>query len=162
MKKIILTMLTAALMVTVLAGCSGAASGTAVEDQEALWTIALESGDGTIEFTYIDAGRLEMVEVEAVKKKKDGSEETQNWEGILVSDVLESKGVSDYNLVKIEASDGYSMEFDAAAINDSGTIFGFRVDGEDIDPEDGPVQLVVKTMESKAWIKNVAKITILE
>jgi hypothetical protein len=65
-------------------------------------------------------------------------------------------------VVVIEASDGYSKEFDKAAIDDSGTIFGFVLDGEDIDEEDGPMQLVLSSMSGTFWIKNVAKVIIIE
>jgi len=103
-----------------------------------------------------------MVVIEAVKEKKDGSKTEQNWEGIPVAEVLKAAGFNDYTTVVIEAADGYSKEFYKATIDDSGTIFGLILDGEDIDEEDGPMQLVVSSMSGTFWIKNVAKIIIIE
>jgi len=59
-------------------------------------------------------------------------------------------------------SDGYSKEFDRETIDDSGTILGLRLDGEELDEEDGPVQLVISSESAGSWIKNVTKIVIIE
>ncbi len=103
-----------------------------------------------------------MIAIEAVKEKKDGTLIDQSWEGLSVSEVLKTAGFNDYAKVAVEAADGYSMEFDRAAINDSGTIFGFKLDGEDINEEEGPMQLIVSSMAGSSWIKNVAKVVIIE
>ena len=142
----------------VFAGCSPEA-----EVQEILWTITIEKeGGSSVEFTNVDASGIDMVTVEAVKEKKDGSKINEDWEGMLVSEVLKAAGFNEYATVAVEASDGYAKEFDEATIDDSGTILGLKLDGEDIDKEDGPMQLVVATMSGSSWIKNVAKVIIIE
>ena len=50
-------------------------------------------------------------EVEAVKKKKDGTEITENWQGVPLKEVLAAVGVADYQSVIAEAGDGYSQEY---------------------------------------------------
>lgn len=160
MRRIIGIILTVLLLmgISVFAGCAPEA-----EAQEILWTIIVEKeGGNSVEFTNIDASGIEMVAVEAVKEKKDGSKIDQSWEGIPVSEVLKAAGFDDYTVVAVEAADGYSKEFDRAAIDDSGTIFGLKLDGEDIDEEDAPMQLVASSMSGSFWIKNVAKVVILE
>jgi len=146
------------MMSLLFAGCAPEA-----EAQEILWTITVEKeGGSSVEFTNVDASGIDMVAIEAVKEKKDGSKTDQNWEGLPVSEVLKAAGFDDYAVVVIEAADGYSKEFDRAAIDDSGTIFGLKLDGENIDEEDGPMQLVVSSMSGTFWIKNVAKVIITE
>jgi len=160
MRRIIGIILVALLLMSmsVFAGC-----GPETEAQEILWTITVEKeGGSSVEFTNVDAAGIEMVAIEAVKEKKDGSKTNENWEGIPVSEVLKAAGFDDYAIVVIEAADGYSKEFDEATIDDIGTIFGLKLDGEDIDEEDGPMQLVVSSMSGTFWIKNVAKIIIIE
>lgn len=160
MRRIIGIILIVLLLVSmsVFVGCAPEA-----EAQEVLWTITVEKeGGSSVEFTNVDASGIEMVAVEAVKEKKDGSKIDQNWEGIPVSEVLKTAGFNDYTIVVVEAADGYSKEFDKAAIDDSGTIFGLKLDGEDIDEEDGPMQLVVSSMSGSFWIKNVAKVIIIK
>jgi len=160
MKRIIGIILIVLLLMgmSVFAGCSHKA-----EAQEILWAITVEKEGGrSVEFTNVDASSIDMVAIEAVKEKKDGSKINENWEGMPVSEVLKAAGFNDYNTVAVEASDGYSKEFDKATIDDSGTIFGLKLDGEDIDEEDGPIQLVVSSMSGSSWIKNVARVVIIE
>ena len=155
---IILTVVLLLMGMSVFTGCVQEA-----EAQEILWTITVEKeGGSSVEFTNVDAANIDMVVVETVKEKKDGSKTDQSWEGLSVAEVLKAAGFDDYAVVVIEAADGYSKEFDKAAIDDSGTIFGLKLDGEDIDEEDGPMQLVVSSMSGTFWIKNVAKIIIIE
>jgi DMSO/TMAO reductase YedYZ molybdopterin-dependent catalytic subunit len=142
----------------VFAGCSAEA-----DTQELLWAITVENESGeSIDFTNADAAVMDTVNIEAVKEKKDGSRTEQDWEGIPVSEVLKKAGFNDYGIVLFEASDGYSKEFDRETIDDSGTILGLRLDGEELDEEDGPVQLVISSESAGSWIKNVTKIVIIE
>jgi len=159
MKKFALIVI-AAMMVfsfTAMAGCKTESeeSATAAE-----WSISVtDAGGKTVEFTNADAGKLEMVEVEAVLTKKDGSETNEKWKGVLLSDVLEYCGVEEYSMITVEASDGYSKELEASAVSDAGTILGFYLDGTEVSVEDGLVQLVAAALPGSFWIKNVAKIS---
>jgi DMSO/TMAO reductase YedYZ molybdopterin-dependent catalytic subunit len=160
MKGIAVIVLTALLItgMGILAGCS-TENGT----REILWIVTVEKEGGeSVDFINADAPGIDTVQIEAVKEKKDGSRIKQNWEGFPVSAVLKEAGFDDYSTVLIEASDGYSKEFDRKTIDDSGTILGFKLDGEDLGEEDGPVQLVISTESAGSWIKNVVKIVILE
>ncbi len=162
MKKIIMLIL--ALVVTfamaVSAGCT--ARGEEAVTSES-WTIEVKDAAGkTVEFTEKDAAGLEMTEITAAHKKKDGSEAMENWRGVQLSDVLDYCGANQYTVVTVEASDGYKQEFEKATIDDNGTILGFFLDGEEVSNEDGLVQLVVSTMASKAWVRNVSKISVIE
>jgi len=162
MKKIIvvISVLLAAAIIAVPVGCA-AKSEKAVTSES--WTIEVKDAAGkTVEFTEKDAAKLEMVEVSAVRKKKDGSETTENWKGVLLSDVLDYCGVSQYTIIAVEALDGYNQEFESETVNDNGTILGFFLDGKEVSKDDGLVQLVVPTMGSKAWVKNVSKIYVVK
>ncbi len=162
MKKMVLviTVLLAAAIMAVPVGCT-AKSENAVTSQS--WTIEVKDATGkTVEFTNKDTAGLEMVEISAVFSKKGGSETTQNWKGVLLSDVLDYSGVEQYTVVTVEATDGYKYEFDRATVDDKGTILGFFLDGKEVSKEDGLVQLVVSTMASKAWVRNVSKIYVVE
>jgi len=140
------------------AGCKAAKSAT-----EATWSITIQDASGkSSEFTNEDAGKLDMVDITAVKEKKDGSKTEENWSGVLLKDVLENADISGYSMVTVEASDGYGKDIDAATADDPGTILGFLKDGEEVSVDDGLVQLVVSTMPGSHWIKNVAVIKVSE
>ena len=161
MKKLALIII-AVMMVfsfAVMAGCEAKSEESATGAE---WSISVtDAGGKTVEFTNADAGKLEMVEVEAVLVKKDGSETNEKWKGVLLSDVLEYCGITEYNTVAVEASDGYSKELEASAASDAGTILGFYLDGTEVSVEDGLVQLVGVNLPGSSWIKNVAKITVV-
>jgi hypothetical protein len=143
------------------------AAGCAAESKEGVtsgsWLIYVEDGAGKkVEFTEKDAAGLELAEVTAVLSKDDGSEETENWKGVLLSDVLGYCGVEEYEMLAVEASDGYTKELDASTVNDKGTILGLFLDGQEISREDGLVRMVVSTMNARAWIKNVSRIYVVK
>ena len=134
------------------------AETTAAEEAAAVWNITISGiGDKDISFTDVDAAKMSTVEITATKKDVD-----QKWTGIALKEVLDFYGAKDYSKVKVEASDGYSVELDMAAVEDTGTIVGFTVDGEVLDEEDGPATLVVKSQSTKSWIKAVSKITVIK
>jgi hypothetical protein len=62
----------------------------------------------------------------------------------------------------IEASDGYSQEYEKAAIDDLETILGLFLDGKEASTDEGLVQLVAPSLASMFWIRNVAVIKVLE
>src|SRR4030042_5442373 len=156
MKKLALIII-AVMMVfsfTAMAGCEAKSEGSATGAE---WSISvIDAGGKTVEFTNDDAAKLEMVEIEAVHTKKDGSETNEKWKGVLLSDVLEYCGVKEYNMLTVEASDGYSKELEASTASDAGTILGFYLDGTEVTVEDGLVQLVGVTLPGSSWFKNVA------
>lgn len=139
-----------------------AAETNAAEEIKAAWTITISGiGDADINFTDVDAAKMSTIEITAIKKKKDDSEVEQKWTGILLKEILDFYAVGEYSKIKVEALDGYSAEFDKAAVEDAGTIIGFTVDGKALDEEDGPAELVVSSQSSKSWVKAVAKITVI-
>lgn len=154
--------LAAAVLMTVSSAAAGCA-GTQASATEAEWSITIKDASGkAVEFDNEDAGNLEMVEVDATLEKKDGSTIEENWKGTPLADVLESAGIDDYTRVSVQASDGYSQEYEASAVDDPGTILGFFQDGKEVSPDEGLVQLVVPSMAGKYWIKNVAVIEVIE
>lgn len=161
MKKLLLIIL-AVMTVLSFAAWMGCSTRTEESITEAEWSISVVDADGkTVEFTGVNAASLEMVEIEALRVKKDGSETNEKWKGVLLSDVLEYCGIDEYEMVAIEASDGYSKEVEASAVSDEGTILGFYLDGKEVSAEDGLVQFIAATLPGNFWIKNVAKISLV-
>jgi len=142
---------------------TAAAETTAADKTEAVWTITISGiGDADISFTDLDAAAMTTIEITAIKSKKDGSEVEQKWTGIPLKAILDFYGVGDYSKITVEALDGYSADLDKATVEDAGTILGFTVDGEALDAEDGPAELVASTQPSSSWVKAVSKITVIE
>ncbi len=156
-----LTFLALLLLVTILIfGCANQAAQPAAEPE---WEIELEGVKETpIKFTSIDAEKLKMVEIEVIRRKRDGSEEKQNWKGIPLKAVLESVGAKDYKGVIAEAKDGYAKEYSLELTNRQETILGLELNGKELDESVGPVQLVPKGEPGNMFIKNLTKITVIK
>lgn len=158
MKKLAILLVVLLLGVAVI-GCSQPEDETPVAEPE--WTISIEGVEAEpIKFTDLDAAELTQKDVEAVKKKKDGTETKENWQGVPLKEVLAAVGAADYQSVTVEASDGYAQEYSLEVINREETILGLVRNGEKLDADDGPVQMVPTGESGNMYIKNLAKITV--
>lgn len=127
--------------------------------QEAAWEIVIEGVEGApVTFTSIDAEELEIVEIEVVVER-DGVEETQRWKGIPLKAVLEAVGATDYTGVIVEGADGYTQEYSLEIA--TRPELGLELNGEPLDEELGPVQAVPKGEPRRMFVRNLAKITVL-
>ncbi len=147
------------LTALILGGCSQpAVEAPAMEE----WSITVEVvGGDTIEFTNEDALEIGPVEVKIAEKDKDTTKEEELWTGVLLKDILEFAGVADFSVVSVEASDGYSREYEPDIVNSEGTALGWSRNGEILGQEDGFVKLVVDGKGKNWQIKQVAKIVVI-
>ncbi|MGI5849269.1 MAG: molybdopterin-dependent oxidoreductase [Christensenellales bacterium] len=127
--------------------------------EKAEWTISIE-GASKAEFSSNDYLKLKAVTIDTVLKKKDGSEKNETWEGVLLKDVLEYLGVSEYTSVTMEASDGYAKDYTSDIVNDEKTILGTKVNGEALLAEGGFVKAVAGNESGNMWIKELVKIKV--
>lgn len=138
---------------------NGTESGS--EEEEVEWTIDIEiSEDETKEFTKSDIEEVGRVDLDAKLEKKDGTVEENQWSGVELKKILEFIEVEEYNGVEIEAEDGFTVEYDKDTVESEGTILADKVDGNELDEESGPVQMVVDGQGAKMWIKQVSKIKV--
>lgn len=159
-KRLMGILLILTLVVTVFAGCSGKEEASS---KEANWTVSVEGiGDEAISFTDISAQEISTKEIEAVMKKKDGSEQEQTWKGYGLKEVLDYLNAGEYTSVVVEAADGYSKELTKDLADSEGTILGVMVDGKALEEDDNRIQLVIKGKGSNWWIKGVAKIKVIK
>lgn len=150
------------LLSLVLAGCSQPAAEAEDEIPMEEWSITVEVvGGEAIEFTSKDALEIGPVEVTIAEKDKDTTKEPEQWTGVLLKDVLEFAGVTEFTVVSVEASDGYSREYEPDLVNSEGTALGWSRNGELLGEEDGFVKLVVDGKGKNWQIKQVAKIVVI-
>lgn len=148
------------LMSLILGGCSQPAGEDAVSMEE--WSVTVEVvGGDTIEFTNEDALEIGPVEVAIAEKDKDTMKEEEMWTGVLLKDVLEYAGATEFSVVSVEASDGYAREYEPDLVNSQGTALGWSCNGELLGEEDGFVKLVVDGKGKNWQIKQVSKIVVI-
>jgi DMSO/TMAO reductase YedYZ molybdopterin-dependent catalytic subunit len=114
-----------------------------------------------VEFTNEDALKIGPVEVTIAEKDKDTTKEAELWTGVLLKDILEYAGVTEFSVVSVEASDGYAREYEPDLVNSEGTALGWSRNGELLGEEDGFVKLVVDGKGKNWQIKQVAKIVVI-
>ncbi len=162
MKKWLLLIVAAALLF--LPGCTADGEKTAEEKAPEIpsFSIAVDIiGGSSVTFTNTDAGKIGQVEMEAAKKDGDTLLEPDTWTGIRFVDFLDYIGVDSYSVISVEAGDGYAKEFAPEDITE-GSGLCWAMNGETLDAESGPVEMVSHERGPKWWIKNVAKITIIK
>lgn len=129
------------------------------EDIGEAWELDIETPEGeTVKLTDEDMEEVGIVDVEATIRKKDGTEEENKWTGMPLKNILDFAGIEEYNLVEIEAADGFTVEYTPEIVESDGTILATKVDGEKLDEDSGPVQSVVDGEGAKLWIKQVVKV----
>ena len=156
MKSKIALVLIAAVMILGITGCSKA-------ENIGEWSITVEvAGEAPFEFTNEDAKEIGPVEITAAVKDGDNLLEENVWKGILLYDFLDYIGVEEFSVISVEGADGSVKELEPDRIDENGTGFGWMVDGEMLDEERGPIQLINNNRGPKWWIAQVSYITIIE
>ncbi len=150
----------------ILTGCSGPGPTEQPSEEHSMgmeeWSINIEViGGDTIEFTNEDALVIGPVEIKVAEKDKDTFKDEELWIGVLLKDILEYAGVTEFSVVSVEAADGYSREYDPELVNSEGTGIGWNRDGELLGEEEGFVKLVVSGKGKNWQIENVSNITVV-
>lgn len=153
-----LAMIIAMLLVFAALGACSSASPSVSASAE-VWSIAIDGADKTA-FTNKDFDKLNKITIDAVQKKKDGSEQQQKWEGVLLKDVLDSLGITSYTSITLSASDDYTKDYTPYIVNDTKTIIGTVMNGTALGKDGGYVEAVAANQTSNMWIKNLIKITV--
>lgn len=163
MKKVLLLLLVLvlALGMVACADTNNTADDTATKTEEAVsnaFTIAIEGADKT-ELTQSDLAGLDQVTIEATKTKKDGTSSTDEYTGVLISDVLAWAGVTDYTTITLTASDGYSADITNDMLSDK-AILATAMNGEALTEDDGYVMSVLEGQGGNVWVTGIVTITI--
>ena len=160
MKRAILGLL-AVLVVLSLVGCAAntaTPTASSLPAQAAGWSVAVE-GASKAAFTQADYSALKEVMIDATKKKKDGSTETNKYTGVLISDVLNALGAADFSTITLTASDGFAADITKDMLGNK-AIFAIKIDGAALDESDKPIMSVLDGQASKTWVKGIVKITV--
>lgn len=153
------------IMLLLFTGCGQSDPVSPESDADVIgeWTITVEVvGEDSFEFTNEDAAAIGPVEIVAVMKDKDTVGEEETWIGITFMDFLDYIDVDEFSVVVVEAADGYSRELEPDRVSENGTGLGWMVNGEVLDEERGPVQLINHDRGPNWWVKQVAKITVIK
>lgn len=125
------------------------------------WIITIEGAEKSpVEFNEAEAAKVGLIKQSASVKDKDTSLPAQEWEGVPLEKLLEYYGVKTYTTVRVESLDGTFKEYTPDLVASSKALLGLKADGQELDQDSGPVQLVVDGKGPNWWIRQVSQITV--
>ena len=132
-----------------LAGC-----GTPDEAAESAWEMTVKSPDGEKIYPIEDILEMPAINLEAEKKG-----ETHQYEGVLLSTILEEAGITDAAEVVLEADDGYTATISGEVAFSGNTIIAYTEDGSELGEKSAPLMLVTTDESPKVWVGQLSLIT---
>lgn len=140
------------------AGNSGSAAGAGADDN---WTIDLTGlKDGDKSITLGELKKLDSVTERAEANRSNGEKVKIKATGPLFSTVLDELGVdiSEYNTVRFNADDGYSIAVPPDVLKNSDIIIAYEDGGKPLPEEDGPVRSVIVGQRAMYWVRMLRSI----
>jgi DMSO/TMAO reductase YedYZ molybdopterin-dependent catalytic subunit len=134
-----------------------------VEVPEVEWQLTVGGAvDTETALAFSDLANMEMTLLEGVVKQSKSGESTHDYEGVLVSSLLESAGAdSVVESITATAADGYAVTV-AAADLPAEAMVALKEDGQwlaEADP-DSPIQLVLPGLPGNQWVSQLVSITV--
>lgn len=86
----------------------------------------------------------------------------EEWVGVLLIDVLEYLAIEDFTGVIVENDRGDSRDMELGRLDLDAAGFGWMVDGEMLDEDDGPIRFFNHNRGPKWWISDVSKVTVIK
>lgn len=135
---------------------------TASQSEIPEFNIVIETAKGeSVEVTEKNVDEIGEATLTATVMKKDGSENENDFTGILLKDVLEYANVGDYSSLELEAADGFVVEYTKEMAESDGTILAYLIDGQPIEEEDGPIQSLIDGESSQYKVKQLVTIRVI-
>jgi len=135
----------------------------AVEVPDVEWQLTVGGAVGTeTTSAFSDLANMDMTLLEDVVKQSRSGDSTHDYEGVLISSLLESAGAdSAAEGITATAADGYAATF-AMADLPTEAIVALKEDGQwlaEADPE-SPIQLVLPGLPGNQWVSQLVSITV--
>lgn len=165
-----LTLIMAVLLIAsgLLAGCrnktdtssKAVPSASSVSAAEFIDINGLENSDIKLSLAEIKAAKVYTGVVTG--ENSAGKQLKFNIKGAYFSDILKKYGFSQQNLngIRIEASDGYSIEVPHDVITARDIVLAYEEDGKPLSGGEGPIRIFIPNERAMYWVKGVTKLEI--
>ena len=143
-------------VISVLAGCGGAAP-------EVDWDLVVGGAVSTpLTLSYAELAELPQTELGGILMEKSlGEDTTGSWSGVALADLLEKAGAGEYVSITAVAGDGYAIEISKDELQDS--IIALKENDEwiaEADPDHGPIRMVCPHTPANRWVFQLADIQV--
>jgi DMSO/TMAO reductase YedYZ molybdopterin-dependent catalytic subunit len=141
-------LLTALLVVLVLAGCGGGAP-------DVDWALGVSGAvSNPLTLSYAELADMPQTDLnEILMEKSLGEDTTGDWSGVALDEILSEAGAGEFVSITAVAGDGYAIEISKDELQDA--IVAMKENGEwiaDIDPDHGPIRLVCPYTPANRWV----------
>ena len=83
----------------------------------------------------------------------EAKDEVHSYTGVRLNDLLVQADLTDFNVLILEAEDGYSFEITREAAISDNSILAFAMNGEDLtDSKTAPLMFVSSVTSPQAWV----------
>ncbi len=118
---------------------------------------AISLNDKTISLEQINSFKKYQFKTDRFKKDKHIVDE---WEGILLKDLLNSNQIANYNLLQFNSQDNYMIRLKKADIDTSDVYLAFKRNGTELPEND--FRIVSPKMRDMFWISNLKSISVVD
>ena len=150
-------------LVVSICGCSSSSGNETSSESTSgdSWTITLTGlTDGDKSITLGELKKLDSVTERAEANRSNGDKVKIKATGPLLSTVLDELGIdiSEYNTVRFNAEDGYSIAIPPDILKKSDIIIAYADGGKALSEDDGPVRSVVVGQRAMYWVRMLKSI----
>ena len=164
MKRILCSVLMAALLIMLLQGCAEKESQVS-NDADAEYASdykivvhGLQAND--FEIGVADLAKLARVTQDAEATRANGEKINVTASGALLDDFLKvyGKNQKDYSQIRFTARDGYSIAVPASILAVRPIMLSYINDGKPLKDEDKPIRIVIPGERAMYWVRNLERI----
>ncbi len=109
------------------------------------------------------AGRTQTKLDNVLMERAQGEDESTNWEGVALSELLDEAGASKAaSAVIFRAADGYERELAMGDVSEA--IVALKQDGKSLagDEKAGPIRIIVPGLPGSRWVGQLIEIEVVE
>jgi len=150
------------LLIFTVAGCEKSSETTSKlpgpNDRQEILITGLQDADCRVSVGEIK--KLPSVTKRVEASRANGEKVSMKATGALLESLLEKHGKSmrDYSRIRLTARDGYSIAVTADVFKNNPIILAYEIDGQALDAENQPIQVVVPGERAMYWVRMLTRI----
>ncbi|UNC91958.1 molybdopterin-dependent oxidoreductase [Candidatus Contubernalis alkaliaceticus] len=123
--------------------------------EESTWEFTISWADGEALFTIEELKEMQRVTLTAEVK-----EETNEYTGVILKNLLEKANIKEAAEVTLVAADGYSAALEGDTAFSDNTIIAFKINGEALEDKSAPIMLVTTEASPQVWVGQLKTIKV--
>jgi len=120
-------------------------------------SLTFQTSKTSIEITANELKSFDKKDI-TTERNKDNVYRKQLWSGTSISDILAKYNVTEFEEIRIVASDNYMVRFNQNEINKDDPIIAYIVDGKNLKEE--KFRLIASQKRDMFWISSISKIIV--